>query len=73
MVAFISVKESPFLGRTFYIVVGFGLIAIALIVAFEALRLRLFPKKRKKSKSKPLFLDEESFRNRNTESRRKKI
>ncbi len=57
MVENLSKRESPPLGQVFNVIVGFLLIAVAVIVAAITLKQHFFPKKKKK-KSKPVFLDE---------------
>lgn len=59
MVEHLSKRESPPLGLTFNVIVGFLLISIAAIVLAVTLKNYFFPKKRKKQ-SRPIFLDEDA-------------
>jgi uncharacterized membrane protein YidH (DUF202 family) len=58
MVENLSKRETPPLGMTFNIIVGFLLIFIAVIVLAVTLKTYFFPKKKKK-KSRPVFLNDE--------------
>lgn len=57
MVENLSKRESPPLGQVFNVIVGFLLIAVSAIVLFVTIKQHFFPKKKKK-KSRPVFLDE---------------
>ena len=59
MVEFISTREKPPLGMTFHVIVGCLLMCISAIVFFVQGKQLLFPKKKKKKGSKPVFLDKE--------------
>lgn len=54
---YVATWEHPPLGNTFYIILGCIIIAASVIVIAIAIKYRYFPKKRKK-KSRPIFLDE---------------
>lgn len=57
MVENLSKREKPPLGMTFNIIVGFLLMFVAGIIMAITLKTYFFPKKKKK-KSRPVFLDE---------------
>jgi multisubunit Na+/H+ antiporter MnhB subunit len=57
MVENLSKREKPPLGMTFNVIVGFLLMSIGVIVLAITLKNYFFPKKKKK-KSRPVFLDE---------------
>ena len=50
------------LGQVFYIILGCFLIAVSGIFITMAIKLRFFPKKRKKKGSRPIFLEDEQHR-----------
>jgi hypothetical protein len=58
LVEFISEMDEPPLGMTFHIVVGCLLMAVSGIILFVKLKRYFFPK-RKKNRSRPVFLDKE--------------
>lgn len=58
MVEHISIREKPPIGKTFHIIVGCLLIALAAIMMAMVVRVHFFTKKRKK-KSRPVFLDKD--------------
>lgn len=45
-------------GQVFYILLGCVLIAISGVILLVAMKLRFFPKKRKKKGNKPVFLED---------------
>jgi predicted membrane protein len=47
------------MGQVFYIILGCVMIAISGLFICIAIKLRFFPKKRKKKGSKPIFLEDE--------------
>jgi putative Mn2+ efflux pump MntP len=48
------------LGQVFYIIIGCVMIAISGIFICIAIKLRFFPKRRKRKGSKPIFLEDEN-------------
>lgn len=71
MVENLSKRESPPLGQVFNVIVGFLLIAIAVIVLAITLKQHFFPKKKKK-KSRPVFLDETMINKDKTNAEKRK-
>lgn len=63
--------ENMPLGQVFYIVLGCVLIAISGVALFIAIKLRFVRKKRKRKRSKPIFLDDEKRRRSESRSDRK--
>jgi len=63
-------EELP-LGQVFYIVLGCVLIAVSGIFMIAAIKVRFFPKKRKRRRSKPIFLEDERKNKRNPDQTRK--
>ena len=64
----LSAREKVFLGNTFYIILGCVLIAVPGLVVIVTLRNYFFPKKKRRSRSKPVFLNEEDVKkNKKTE------
>lgn len=57
MVENLSKRESPPLGQVFNVIVGFLLISVGAIILAISVKDYFFPKKKKK-KSRPVFLDE---------------
>jgi len=58
MLNYIAKREDPPLGNTFHIIMGCALMAIAAIAIFAILKKKYFPKKKRRSKSRPVFLNE---------------
>lgn len=65
MVEFLSTGERPLLGMTFHIVIGCLLMSIATIVLVITLKRHFFPKKKRKGK-RPIFLDEDKRKTKQT-------
>jgi len=61
----VSSWEDVPLGQVFYIVIGCVFIAVSAIFLIAAIKVRFFPKKRKRKGSRPVFLDEEKRKKRN--------
>ncbi|MFT3795929.1 hypothetical protein [Flavobacterium sp.] len=66
MVEHMSTREKPPMGKTFHIIAGCLLIAIAIIVMAMVVRVHFFPKKQKK-KSRPVFLDKDIHKKSNND------
>ena len=57
------------LGQVFYIIVGCVLIAVSGIALIIAIKLKFFPKKRRKKGSKPVFLEDQKKKRRNPDQK----
>ncbi len=63
----VATWEKVPLGQVFYIVLGCVLITVSGILIFSAIKVRFFPKKRKRRHSKPIFLEDERKKKKNSD------
>lgn len=54
----VATWEDPLLGNTFHIVAGCTMMSVAGIMFFLYVKSRYFPKKKRRKKSRPVFLKE---------------